>query len=439
MLVRDLQATNIANPKLTPCGSQLWYDYYAGYSASFAKDAIAALLSDSNGTNRVLDPWNGSGTTTIAASVKGHRAIGIDRNPALVVIAKGRHLPASVRASLAPLANDITQVAARLLEKPFSAKLPDELSTWFVADARAQLRALERAVHQVLVDGSVSDSPVRPGRLSTLAAFFYCALFTVVRQLTAPFRGSNPTWIRRPTDNSQLLSTNWDAMATRFLDACATLADRLLLEHETPESIADLRVGAAERLTVARKVDLTLGSPPYCTRIDYVIATYPELAVLGYRSDQIQRLRRTMLGSPLTRNDGLGDDPRWGRTARRFLKTVEEHPSKASSTYYLRYYTGYLRGLHDALLRLDHLTRRDGTIALVVQDSYYKEAHFDLPAIVTEIGRSLGRSPERLDFDVPRTMASLHPGARAYRSSFRAVESLVVLRGREADRRRLTG
>ncbi len=272
-----------------------------------------------------------------------------------------------------------------------------------------------------------TSTPVHPRQLSTLAAFFYCALFTVVRQLTAPFRASNPTWIRRPDDASQLLTTEWGVVVDGFVDAANDLSRRLRVEHDTGESSADLRVGAAERMTVDRKVDLTLGSPPYCTRIDYVIATQPELAVLGYSSDQIQNLRRAMLGSPLTRKDSIEIDSACGPLAQSFLNAVKSHPSKASSTYYSRYFGGYLHDLCAALARLHRVTRRDGTIALVVQDSFYKEAHFDLPGIVMEIGQRLGRRAERRDFAVPRTMASIHPGTRVYRSSFKAVESLVVL------------
>ena len=68
------------------------------------------------------------------------------------------------------------------------------------------------------------------------------------------------------------------------------------------------------------------------------------------------------------------------------------------------------------------------TESLVVQDSYYKEQHFDLPQIVDEIGHSLGRSAERVDYPVARTKAAIHPGSRSYRTSFTATESLVVLR-----------
>lgn len=433
MSTEDLPAATIASPKQTPSGEQRWYEYYAGYSASFAQDAIAALLPESSEAKRVLDPWNGSGTTTITASINGHSAIGVDRNPALIVIAKGRHLPASVLESLAPLAQDITQVAARLLQDSPSVEMRgDELSAWFASGSRAQLRALERAIRQVLVDesGKGLAGPIPPRRLSTLAAFFYCALFTVVRQLTAPFRTSNPTWIRRASDDAERLSTEWTTVADAFIRASAMLGERLVLEQDKPESRAELRVGAAETLNLARKVDLTLGSPPYCTRIDYVVATHPELAVLGYRSDKIQSLRRLMLGTPLTRPLEYGAARKSGDTARKFLGKVESHRSKASSTYYLRYYGAYLCGLHTALSRLDRVTRRDGTIALVVQDSYYKEIHFDLPAIVSEIGSRLGRRAERIDFPVPRTKAAIHPGARAYRSDFGATESLVMLRQR---------
>lgn len=124
----DLQGAQIASPKLTPSDSHGWYGYYAGYSASFASDAIDVLVSDDS-PKRILDPWNGSGTTTLAATLMGHRPIGMDRNPALVVIAKGRHLPVSVRQSIVPLANDITTVAERLLQEASLRSRPKDALT----------------------------------------------------------------------------------------------------------------------------------------------------------------------------------------------------------------------------------------------------------------------------------------------------------------------
>ena len=44
-------------------------------------------------------------------------------------------------------------------------------------------------------------------------------------------------------------------------------------------------------------IDAAISSPPYCTRIDYVKATLPELAVIGYPNGNVtRRLREMMIG-----------------------------------------------------------------------------------------------------------------------------------------------
>ncbi|MDQ0340574.1 tRNA G10 N-methylase Trm11 [Caldalkalibacillus uzonensis] len=40
----------------------------------------------------VMDPWNGTGTTTDVAEQMGYFAIGLDINPVMVLIAKGRRV-----------------------------------------------------------------------------------------------------------------------------------------------------------------------------------------------------------------------------------------------------------------------------------------------------------------------------------------------------------
>ncbi|WP_410712175.1 DNA methyltransferase [Bradyrhizobium sp. BEA-2-5] len=45
----------------------------------------------------VLDPWNGSGTTTSVANGAGLTAVGIDINPAMAVVAKARLSPTTTK------------------------------------------------------------------------------------------------------------------------------------------------------------------------------------------------------------------------------------------------------------------------------------------------------------------------------------------------------
>ena len=43
----------------------------------------------------MLDPWNGSGTTTYAAAQLGHSSIWLDLNPVMVIVARARLLSPS--------------------------------------------------------------------------------------------------------------------------------------------------------------------------------------------------------------------------------------------------------------------------------------------------------------------------------------------------------
>lgn len=417
---------DVRSPKLTNRGSR-WYDYYAGYSEEFVEDVIDSVLGNSQDCT-VADPWNGSGTTTVVAAKKGHRAIGFDLNPALVAIAKGRHLPSSVKPSLIPLAKELIQGSYKLSAEDVLVD-EDPLSQWFGPTTCLSLRAIERAIYTTLVAREMTEnSAVNVNELSTLAAFYYCALFTLVRELTMPFRTSNPTWIKVSADEGRRLGKSSGGLDDRFHEIVNQLSRRLVLPPEASESQGFLiEQRSAENLPAPFETDLILTSPPYCTRIDYIVATMPELAVLGYRKEDTVSLREQMLGTPRLGRSGSTTADGLGTTATLFLKSVRNHPSKASTTYYSRYFATYLSRLHRSLLGFSSAITSAGTIAMVVQDSYYKQVRFDLPAIVTEIGELLGLHSSRIDFAVPRTMAGINPGAKAYRKKFDAVESLVLL------------
>jgi len=69
-------------------GVEAWFPYYAGYSSEFVRKALSGLGVTPGCT--VLDPWNGSGTTTSVADALGFRAIGFDINPVAALVAAAR-------------------------------------------------------------------------------------------------------------------------------------------------------------------------------------------------------------------------------------------------------------------------------------------------------------------------------------------------------------
>jgi hypothetical protein len=396
-----------------------WYRYYAGYSSQFVINALADVAPTSH---NVLDPWNGTGTTTTVAASRGVASFGFDINPAAVIVARARILDTSVEESIEALTNNIMSRAkpARLREEP--------LLFWFSRDSAAQLRALQIAIHRLLVDSSDSDADPTAGvnTISSLAAFFYVALFRTVRRLIAPTAGSNPTWWKRPNPDDVLHIPKRLILDT-FSDCSEILRKGLHLPAGRTDTPTKISVGNSRLLPLAdNSVEAVVSSPPYCTRIDYGISMRPELAVLRYSEAEMTALRNLMVGTP-TMTSEASDETELGTLTTTFLKKVKGHPSQASSTYYLKYFTQYYTAMHASISEIRRVTREGAPVVLVVQDSYYKEVHNDTPGMLMQMAQEAGfQHTERQDFHIARTKAGVNPRAKKYRSEATATESVIL-------------
>jgi hypothetical protein len=119
----------------------------------------------------------------------------------------------------------------------------------------------------------------------------------------------------------------------------------------------------------------------------------------------------------------------WGERVADLLARIGGHPAKASAGYYLKYFTQYFDAMWRSLSEIFRVSRGTAPTVLVVQDSYYKEIHVDLGAILAEMMAAHGwGSVEQVRFPIPVTKAAIHPGTRAYRTSFSATETVLVAR-----------
>lgn len=398
-----------------------WYRYYAGYSAGFVEHALKELAV---AANVVLDPWNGTGTTTVVAASKKIPAVGFDVNPALVVVSRARLLGTGVWASIDPLAEDVVAHATSVDAGD------DPLQFWFTPGAANSIRGLQQSVHRLLVDSGTASRPAYEGaeRMSTLAAFFYTVLFRTVRVLIAPAAGTNPTWWKRVEESDRIGPTRRE-IVRQFRASATELAKGL--HRDNYDGGVDVRVGLGDSRNLPLEdasVDAVISSPPYCTRIDYGVATRPELAILGAREDDIKFLRNRMVGTPTMTGDH-GRHEQWGATAKSFLADVRAHRSHASDGYYAKYFLQYYAGMWSSLSELRRVMRPGAPAVLVVQDNHYKDLHNDTPRILGEMATAIGfDSADRHDFPVVRNRASMNPRTRQYRTNASAVESVLVIR-----------
>ena len=434
--------SGIRNPKRTAGAADdsraKWFRFYAGFSAGFVEDTINQL--DLKPGAILLDPWLGTGTTSEIATAKGYQIRGYDLNPAMLLVARARLLATETADDVATLVKRICHTYERGILRPETTTksgIDDPLEQWLQPASARAFRMLECSVAAAVSNHSCSStSPIwkNAGQVPPIVAFIYVGLFRTLRHFISKFQSSNPTWVKVSKGNARI-QLSIERIYNRFLSEITLMQDALSSETRVMPSVGKRRCiitrASSTKLPLAsNSVDVVLSSPPYCTRIDYVRATLPELAVIRFpNGESIRRMREQMIGTPTISKDSHDHDRAWGPTCNRFLSKVETHSSKASSTYYLKYYRQYFAKVFASLREIDRVLNESGQCVLVVQDSYYKDVPNDLPTIYGEMAREVGWTlKHQIDFPVKRTLAGINPRVKQYRNDFQAVESALIFR-----------
>lgn len=226
------------------------------------------------------------------------------------------------------------------------------------------------------------------------ACFYYAALFLATRNMLAPFWTSNPMWMKAAPSYRHRIAPSWTTVSSAFRSAVQYLQTRLSSNPRPKLATGSpFCTGTATDLPFSdSEFNAVLTSPPYATRLDYVMGTLPELAVLGADMPYISHLRRRTTGSPVVRNvttdDGAFLHSQCGMET---LESIASHASKGSRPYYFPWLRNYLMDLQRGLFEIHRTVDKLGTLCLVIQDSYYKERRIDLQLIVTQMLESRGR------------------------------------------------
>lgn len=392
------------------------YPYYAGFSEAFVVDALK-WLSPARGA--VLDPWLGAGTTTRAAKGLRVNSIGFDLNPVMVLVSKAEQLDRADAHVLDPLARKIVAYSETI--RPSREILPLEI--FFDKKSAEWISATALAVWLHLVD---SEPPTKESlglkTVSPLPALFFVSLFNVVRALLAPLNTSNPTWIKTPPHPDQRISVCKSETKKAYLAEIKRLAEIILLRSlaGNVDAVASISVADSRALPLQdRSAQGVITSPPYCTRLDYGRATMPELLVLesiGLACYEESRL--SLMGAAVTRQEVIQPaSPDWGETCQALLEQIYHHPSKASQTYYYRSHYSYFSDMAKSVSEIARVMADNSKACVVVQDSYYKEIHNNLPQIFTEMAARTGLKKIGEHFyQKRRSMCRINSASSVYRA-----------------------
>lgn len=402
-------STLLANPKPTKSGlveRSCWYRFYAMFSEKFAEEAIGA--ANLKPESIVLDSWLGVGTTTFIAAKSGMKAVGIDINPVMVVVANGRCIDRKT-------AEETVEKVALASGQLKFASLPktDPLLGWFGSRAASAIREWQRLILTLF---PMDKHPKQAGFLLT-------ALFEAAWKLAASYRSKNPTWVKKP-EPAQRVESSAARLSRLVLELAQSKAKGCC---ESAIATPAIQLGTSTKMDLPDShIDFVLTSPPYCTRIDYAVSTRIELAVLGYDDKAVAELRDATMGTSTIRRTRPTADKLWGPICSDILAQIKLHPSKSSANYYYKNYVQYFADLHVSLGELHRCLKPGATAVIVVQDSRYKGMRVDLAGIVTEMASSLRWAlTRRDDYEVVQTMRLVNTRSRRYRADANSVESVL--------------
>lgn len=397
-----------------------WVSYYAGFPLEFAETIIRSF---SKTGDTVLDPWNGSGTSTLAAFSTDRRSIGIDLNPYSEKLARAR-LYCNAPQRFLSAANTALATARRPSNAKYDVALDDPLSIWITGGGLALLRAYEHELRAALTSGCTEASQVRAAD-----AFARVVVARTAVRLTAPARGSNPTWVKRPKQPHPVSRHHAEeAILKEASAAAAVLAGNRHQGTHEPHLI----VGDSRSLPIQpASIDLVVASPPYCTRIDYAVATSVELAVLGVdrNTQEFGDLRRTLMGTTCIRPTGpIPDTTSFPASVSSILSQISSHPAYESNGYYLKNLRQYFLDATHSVQSIARSLRRGGSAFLVVQDSFFKDVHIDLALLYADIGTSVGLEPSTVSSQhVPRSLTDINTRTRKAHGRRRYRETVLCL------------
>ena len=410
----EFNPADLASPKRAQYGDRRaisdWYGYYAGFSVEFVRDAIAVLNPPRDGL--VLDPWNGSGTTTTTASLLGYRAFGNDLNPVMTVLSMTR---TSQDIDEVQLLDGVRRELNRC-EKVSGTSLP-----WLTSDVNSMVARIRSMAYRQLPD-MVECLPYRSCLILT-------ALFLTLKGKLSPLQGTKPAWWKNIYGDSIDISP--EELVESFLVSLRNLVrdiDTSQLQSLIDPIQPTIHTGRAGNLPLQDEcVSLVVTSPPYLTRLDYVKATLIELTVLDVPEEQISALRSSMTGSVMG-GQFAEYCSEWGPEARKVIDHAEDAArsrGRGDGRYYSGTFRRYFKDLFEAIFEMNRVLKPGGSVAIVVQGSRHRGRLIDLPLIVQQMGLNVGWATLRTVAWPTRDLGQINSRSRAY--GHQAVQETAVL------------
>lgn len=405
------EPSDLPPSKLKGCsglGLYAWSRSYAGFAPEFA-EAVMQRFSLSPG-QIVIDPFVGSGTSAVASLAHPCSFVGIDLDPFSALLTKAKNT------RFVPF-NKVFELLDSKPSLDISRFSEDVRFSYSVEDLQYASGVFEMIERRTGKSGNQlwrlllsNENDTFSTELLALASLVSCS-----KKASNTVRGSNPVWYKRSLDAPQKTRPSLrDVAYTMTKQVCRELEEAYTVRHINHSTTVYNGDFSSTPISL-RSIDFMITSPPYLSRLDYVVNHLAELSLLsGMVPFDLAQLRGQMMGTTKMVN-GSTDEAVLPVQCRDVLHSIRTHSSKASGTYYYRFYTQYFIELYRFLQWTKNVMRPGGMGFLVIQDSYYKEIRISVSSIITEMASTLGVRCESIRTqEQTNSIGSMDPKQRGY-------------------------
>ena len=255
-------------------GRHGWLRLTPAYSLSVVESILLRSNADSN--DYVLDPFCGTGTTPLTASMNGIPAHAVDINPFLTWFANTKFSIFTSRE-----AQQLTKKGISIASSIENASVketfwvPDlfQIDKWWDENTLKILSYLYYTIQDV------SSSPIKD-----LLKIAFCR--TMIKFAHVSFGHQSMSFKNRGTSLFDSLNDNQERIAAEFLASVQTIAEGMLVQNPLVE--AKVFLGDSRTLTKSlplKKYSLVITSPPYPNRMSYIRELRPYMYWTGFLAD----------------------------------------------------------------------------------------------------------------------------------------------------------
>lgn len=356
-----------------------WYYYKEGFSPNLVEKAIeqVGVIKD----DLIIDPFNGSGTTTLTASLLGHTSIGIEVNPFTSFLSEAKVKNAKI--------SEFDKIHSRLMksiEKGLSSPLlgfstfseTDKLGKWLFNDT--VLNSFEGGWQ---FTKSIPSYNVR--KLIRLAL-----ISTAMQNCNATKDGK----CLRYRNGWEMNGYDKDSFAeslSQNVQKIKTDIQEKPIDAQTQIIKGDCRTILQESNDI-KNFKLCVTSPPYLNTFDYTDIYRPEL-FLGKFIQGSQKLYDLRLETVRSHVQAKWNEPilnDFGLLYGQTMKHINENKASLMHRNIPMMIQAYFEDMHNILKLLKEKASKDAQVWFVVSNSAYAGLEIPVDLIIGEIASKAG-------------------------------------------------